>query len=326
MEEWSLTPGMIARLCFSMLFITGLLISPSIGQASADGKAALRPLRVVTYNLLHDGPGSGFLTGDTRLEERLEMVIRELQGLDPDIVAVQEASESRRHGHVPDRLASALGFQVVFAPATEHLFGIRPLDRLVVGLLGFKEGSAILSRFPIVASQVYELPRCTSWIDRRILLRAELSTPWGPLQMFSTHTARGDDCQVDRVGDILRDRRDAGPSVLAGDFNMPDTSKELARLRDDGGFVDVFRRANPTAEGPTVYQRIHAFEPTVSRRVDFIWLLNGEKSSVAVRSSRIVLNRPKPLPDGSALWPSDHYGVLVDLDIPPLPSAEAAMP
>jgi endonuclease/exonuclease/phosphatase family metal-dependent hydrolase len=144
--------------------------------------------------------------------------------------------------------------------------------------------------------------------------------------MFSTHTARGDDCQVDRVGDILRDRRDAGPSVLAGDFNMPDTSKELTRLRDDSGFVDVFRRANPTAEGPTVYQRIHVFEPTVSRRVDFIWLLNGEKSSVTVRSSRIVLNRPKALPDGSALWPSDHYGVLVDLDIPPLPRAQAAIP
>jgi exonuclease III len=107
---------------------------------------------------------------------------------------------------------------------------------------------------------------------------------------------------------------------------MPDTSKELTRLRDDGGFIDAFRRANPTAEGPTVYQRIHVLESTVSRRVDFIWLLNGEKSSVTVRSSRIVLNRPQPSPDGSVLWPSDHYGVLADLDILPVTRAQTAIP
>ena len=307
--------SMTVRMHFSMWFIVGLLIGPPIGQTSEEVKDDLRPLRVVTYNLLHDGPGSGFLTGNTHLDARLDMVIRELRTLDPDIVAVQEASESRRHGHVPERLASALGFHLVFAPATEHLFGIGPLDRLVVGLLGFKEGSAILSRFPIVASQVYELPRCTSWIDRRILLRAELSTPWGPLQMFSTHTARGDDCQVDRVGDIVRDRRGTGPSVLAGDFNMPDTSKELTRLRDDSGFADAFRLANPKAEGPTVYQRIHAPEATVSRRVDFIWLLNGHNSTSRVRSRQVVLDQPEHLSDGSYLWPSDHYGVLADLEL-----------
>lgn len=229
------------------------------------------PGRCASYNLLHDGPGSGFLNDDAHLEERLEIAIRELKTLDPDIVAVQEASESRRHDHVPDHLARALGFHVVFAPATEHLFGVEPLDRLVVGLLGFKEGSAILTRFPIVASQVYELPRCTSWIDRRILLRAELMTPWGTLQLFSTHTARGDDCQVDRVGDIVRDRRGAGSSVLVGDFNMPDTSKELTRLRDEGGLW--MPSASPTLRrGDLPYGSVftHRIPPSLA-----VWILSG---------------------------------------------------
>ncbi len=317
---------MTACLRVFMLFVAGLLVYPAIGQALEDDKDAARPLRVITYNLLHDGPGSGFFLGDTHLEERLEIAIRELKRLNPDIIAVQEASESRRHGHVPHRLARALGFHVVFAPATEHLFGGGPLAWLVVGLLGFKEGSAILSRFPIVASQVYELPRCTSWIDRRILLRADLRTPWGLLQLFSTHTARGDDCQVDRVGDIVRDRREAGPSVLVGDFNMPATSKELARLRDESGFVDAFGLANPEAQGATVWQRIRAPEPTASRRVDFIWLLNDQDSNLTVRSSQIVLNHPEQLSDGSFLWPSDHYGVLADFDFLPLSRAHAIRP
>jgi hypothetical protein len=32
-----------------------------------------------------------------------------------------------------------------------------------------------------------------------------------------------------------------------------------------------------------------------------------------VAASRIVLDTPHRLPDGSTLWPSDHYGVLADL-------------
>jgi endonuclease/exonuclease/phosphatase family metal-dependent hydrolase len=315
---------MIAHILVPILpFVAALLVCLLTGQTSAGSEEGIRPLRVVTYNLLHDGAGSGFLDGHTRLEERLEMAIRELRALDPDIVAVQEASDSRRHGNVPERLARALGFHVVFAPATEHLFGVWPLDRLVVGLLGFKEGSAILSRFPIVASQVYELPRCGSWIDRRILLRAELSMAWGPLQVYSTHTGRGDDCQVERVGEIVRDRLGAGPSLLMGDFNTPETSKGLTTLRNEAGFLDAFRIANPEAQGPTVWQRIGALNPTVSRRVDFILLGNGRESTATVRSSRVVLDRPGHLPDGSPLWPSDHYGVLAELDILPLNPRQA---
>lgn len=306
-----------------LLLATFLLVAGlSMGPASASSEDGVRPLRVITYNLLHDGAGSGFFKGSTYLEDRLEMAIRELKSLDPDILAVQEASDSRRHGNVPERLASALGLHVVFAPATEHIFGLTPLNSVIVGLLGFKEGPAILSRFPIAASQVYELPRCQSWYDPRILLRAELSTAYGPLQIFSAHTARGDECQMERVGEIVRDQLGDGPSLLMGDFNTPETSKVLTTLRIEAGFADAFRIANPEAPGPTVWQRIEAPQSTVSRRVDFILFLNGRKSMASVLSSRIVLDRPGQLPDGNTLWPSDHYGVLAELDILPVTQAQ----
>jgi endonuclease/exonuclease/phosphatase family metal-dependent hydrolase len=262
----------------------------STGPASANSDDGVQPLRVVTYNLLHDGPGSGFFKGSTSLEDRLELAIRELKILDPDVLAVQEASDSRRHGNIAEQLARALGLHVVFAPATEHIFALRPVNNVIVGLLGFKEGPAILSRFPITASQVYELPRCQSWYDPRILLRAELSTASGPRQILSTHTARGDECQMERVGEIVRDHLGDGPSLLMGDFNTPETSKVLSTLRSEAGFIDAFRLANPEAQGPTVWQRIEAPQSTVSRRVDFILFLNGRTSTarwehpVAVRS------------------------------------------
>lgn len=322
-HDVTLHPGLSPRLTQwsapTLLLLSAYLTGDCSVQAIAESQNGLRPLRVVTFNLLHDGAGSGFLDGDTHLEERLEMTIRELKTLDPDIIAVQEASDSRRHGNVPERLAKALGLHVVFEPATEHVFGLWPLDSIVVGMMGFKEGSAILSRFPIAASHVYDLPRCKKWLEPRILLQAELSTLRGPLQVFSTHTGRGDECQMERVGEIVRARLGGGPSLLMGDFNIPETSQVLMTLRNEAGFVDAYRLANPDAAGPTVWQRIKSKEPTVSRRVDFILLLNGRQQVASVRSSRLVLDHPGQLPDGTTLWPSDHYGVLAEVDIHSVP-------
>ena len=298
-----------------LLGVVTIFIPVSIVAAASQQGDHIRPLRVVTYNLLHDGATSGFVDGHTHLEERLDMAIRELKALDPDIVAVQEASDSRTHGNVPQHLATALGFHIVFEPATEHVFGLWLLDRLIVGVMGFKEGSAILSRFPITDSIVYDLPRCKKWWEPRIMLQATVSTTWGPLQVFSTHTGRDDECQMERVGEIVRGRLGAGPSLLMGDFNTPETSKVLSTLKNEAGFIDTFRMTNPEINGPTVWQRIESPESTVSRRVDFILLLNGSVLKASVRASRIVLDRPGQLPNGTTLWPSDHYGVFAEFDI-----------
>jgi endonuclease/exonuclease/phosphatase family metal-dependent hydrolase len=85
---------------------------------AAQAAAAEGSLRVVTLNLLHGGPWSG-LAGDARdLRARLEMVTRGLRALEPDIVGLQEA---------------------------ERVFSVRALGRLLVRILGFSEGPAILS-------------------------------------------------------------------------------------------------------------------------------------------------------------------------------------
>lgn len=301
----------------AILAITVCLFCLALDTATAAAHEEPRPLRVVTYNLLHDGAASGFFDGRTHLEERLQMAIRELKALEPDIIALQEASDSRTHGNVPERLAGALGFHFVFEPATQHVSGLSPLDWLIVRVMGFKEGSAILSRFPISASNVYELPRCKRWLEPRIMLEATIETTWGPLHVFSAHTGRDDQCQVERVGEIVRDRNGTGPSLLMGDFNTAETSQVLTTLRTEAGFMDAFRIANPEMKGPTVWQRIESSEPTVSRRVDFIMLLNGRKSTASVRSSRVVLDRPGHLLDGTVLWPSDHYGVFAEIEIVP---------
>ena len=278
-------------------------------------------LRILTYNLLHDGPWSGFFENGTHLEERLDMTLQELRRLQPDVIALQEASVSRTHGDVPRRIADALDYHMVFTSATERIFGIGLLDRLIIWVLGFKEGPAILSRYPIIASEVYDLPRCRYRLDPRILLRVEIDIPDGPVQVFSAHTSKGDECQLQRVGEVFQAYRGTGQAFLMGDLNTGEQSSVLTGWQKEPGFTDVFRVANPGVSGGTVWQDIHVERSTADRRVDFIFLLDGRNNRrPIVRSSRLVFDRPGLLPSGAALWPSDHRGVLADIELAPVGS------
>ena len=300
------------------ILITGtialLALSPTAAPEAAQPEPPL--LRVLTYNLLHDGPWSGFFENGSHLEERLAMTIEELRRLQPDVIALQEASDSRVYGNVPQRIADALGYRMIFTPATERVFGFRPLDWLVVTMMGFREGPAILSRFPISSWEVYDLPRCAHRLEPRVLLRAEIEAPQGPVQIFSTHTARGDDCQIQRVGELLHEHHGRGRAILMGDFNTGDHSPILAQWHAQPEFIDVFRSANPDVPGYTVWQRIHAEQSTATRRVDYMFLIDGSgPPSMTVRSSRLVFERPGRLPDGLPLWPSDHRGVFAEIAV-----------
>jgi endonuclease/exonuclease/phosphatase family metal-dependent hydrolase len=291
-----------------------LLSLNTAARAATAGEEPAR-LRVLTYNLLHDGPWSGFFENGTRLQNRLDLTLRELQRLQPDVIALQEASESRRHGNVPRRIADALGYQMVFAPATERIFGIDALNRLIISVMGFKEGPAILSRYPIVTSEVYDLPRCRHRLDPRILLRAEIDAPNGSVQVFSAHTSKGDECQLQRVGELVRQHGRAGRAILMGDLNTGEQSPVLAGWQNEPGFIDIFRAANPGISGGTVWQDIHVEQPTADRRVDFIFLLDGISGNGSVaRSSRLAFEHPGRLPNGAVLWPSDHRGVWADIE------------
>jgi len=286
--------------------------------APAATAAEDRPLRVVTFNLLHGGPWSGLTGRDDHLEARLGLIIAQLRALDPDVVALQESPVSRWRGDVAARLAGALGLAHVHARATDNVFGWRPLGRLVMGALGFVEGPAILSRFPIVSSAVHELPHCVHRLDPRVALRADLDTPAGVLRVYSTHTSR-DDCQTRRVAALALAERGPLPALVLGDLNTGESAEALEELRAQG-FVDLFREANPTLSGATTRQDVLAPGPTVRRRVDYVLLLPGSRVAARVVSSRVVLDTPGRRADGGPLWPSDHYGVLAEIRLSPPPA------
>jgi endonuclease/exonuclease/phosphatase family metal-dependent hydrolase len=288
-----------------------IALSALLVLSAANGVAA-EPIRVVTFNLLHGGPVAS-VTGDgERLEHRFAIVAAELRRLHPDIIALQEASAGSRRGHVAERLARELGYHVAHASTTERVFETGILSRLVVALIDFSEGPAVLSRWPIVSRDVIELTRCGRLFDARVVLRVTVDAPLGPIQIYSTHTS-GDACQLRHIERIARAQRTPRPSVLMGDFNASEEFPALASLKR--GVLDAFRVSNPNEPGFTDLQQIAASTATVSQRYDYIFVVPGGTATGSVLASRLVLNAPRRYADGTVLWPSDHYGVLAELDL-----------
>jgi endonuclease/exonuclease/phosphatase family metal-dependent hydrolase len=273
-----------------------------------------RPLRFVTYNVFHGGPSSGLRGDAAKLDQRLVLAARALAELAPDVVAVQEASSGLGRRNVAERLAERLGFEYVHAPATSRLFPMSALNWLAVHLINFSEGPALLSRWPIVGSEVYDLPRCRRYLDPRVMLGVVLRTPWGDVNVYSVHTSN-DPCQAKRIGEIVDVRRGRLPSIVMGDFNALESAPAIAALRQEHGFVDAFRALNAHEPGLTSRQMVGDPERTVRRRIDYVFVVRGNESPGRVIGSRIVLDAPGQADDGSALWPSDHYGVLADVDL-----------
>jgi endonuclease/exonuclease/phosphatase family metal-dependent hydrolase len=289
---------------------------PSAGGAAPGGAVALR---YVTFNLRHGGILSELDGTDDALEARLAIAAEALRALDADVIALQEASTGPRRGHVAARLAASLGYHYAYAPAAVRPFGSARAQRAVTALLRFTEGPAILSRFPIAAWEALPVPYCRRPFDTRVLLFAELLTPAGRLATFSAHIS-GDACMARAVAELVRARRGAAPAVVLGDFNAVEDAEPIRLLTREAGFVDAFRVANPGAPGFTAGQDVAAPRPTASRRIDYVFLVPGGTRASRVAGSRVVLRAPRP--DGAVLWPSDHYGVLADLEFeraaPPL--------
>ncbi len=274
-----------------------------------------RPVKFVSFNLLHGGLSSGLTGNAQNLDERLYMAVQELRSLEVDVIGLQEASVSRRRGHVAQRLAAELGFSYVYAPAMFRLFSSKTAGVALSSLMNFAEGPAIVSRFPITSWQAWDLSGC-GWFDPRVLLCAEIGTPWGPLQVCSTHTS-GKLCQAKGVAAVIQERRGPLPLLLVGDFNAVEDSASITFLTQESGFIDTFRQANPLAFGPTVWQWVYTSKAMASRRVDYVFLVPGKDIPGRVLSSRVILNSPRSLEDGEVLWPSDHYGVLTEVEVVP---------
>lgn len=261
-------------------------------------------LRVATLNIWNRmGPW----------ESRLTAIRHQLEALSPDIIGLQEVLQIATHDVDFDQaamIAKDFGYHVVFG---RHPESTQPM------------GNAILSRWPIVRTEVRGLPSGDS-DEYRSVVFAEVDAPCGRVPFFCTHLnwkldeGHIRELQVRFVADTIASVAPRGvgfPAVLVGDLNAEPDSDEIRFLRglhtiggsrvyfaDCFGLVGrgdgtTFSRANPHA----------AILREPNRRIDYVFVRGPDDHGRGdPLDARVVFDAPV---EGS--FPSDHFGVSASL-------------
>lgn len=235
--------------------LVGVLIPVMLAFAGLYGhtllpKAAPPPstapeITVLTYNIF---------AGNRRVET-IERVIEEA---DADIVAVQEANQTF--------IAHAETYLSVDYPYIAYYRDEQPSQY---------EGRMILSRYPIVATQIVP-----GYARTVLYLRAEIDVdgtrlavysvhlhPPAPYGIFSTEARSGDMQQL-----LDNAARDPLPVIMLGDFNMTDMTADSRRI--SATYTDAFR-ATATGLGTShpngrfVHPRLTFFPGLI--RIDYVF-------------------------------------------------------
>jgi len=264
----------------------------------------MNTLRVATLNIWNRfGPW----------EQRLTAIRAGVAAAAPDILGLQEVL----------RLEPTVGDGLDQAAAIAEGFGYHVADGRAKGELW---GNAALSRWPVVRSEVFELPRGGT-DQRRTLLFAEIDAPFGRIPFFVTHLNwKFDEGHVRELQ--LRDIAvrveslavaQGFPAILVGDFNAEPDADEIRFLRGLTSlgaprrvyFRDAFAVAGDGSPGFTFARRNPFAAPLrePDRRIDYVFVRGcADASRGAPCEARVCFDEAV---DGS--FASDHFGVVATL-------------
>jgi endonuclease/exonuclease/phosphatase family metal-dependent hydrolase len=272
-------------------------------------------LRVVTLNLWGD---------HAPLEARLDAAAEGLGALSPDVVLLQEV---RVGDGLPNTAAQLLrrlsGYSMAYAAATTA-----PAGTWGPGSGMGEEGLAILARPAIREHRHRALPEARR-SERRILLSARLEVGGGTVWCHTTHLhwrlrdGAARERQVLAIDEALRELQSDSPQILGGDFNAPPDSDELrflcGRHSLEGRrtyYQDAFARVRPDEHGWTWTRRNPGTAAVawleLDRRIDYLLVTPESRDGRGrLHDARVVLDGP----GSSGTWPSDHLGVLLDVEV-----------
>jgi endonuclease/exonuclease/phosphatase family metal-dependent hydrolase len=272
-------------------------------------------LRILTVNVQND-------EGDPR---RQALLNRELRRLDPDLVALQEVL----HGTEPSQLDALLDGTGLHGTHQAQVMAYTPpfADRY--------GGSAVATRWPHRVVEVLDLrlaeasdvPWCTLAVSVPLPGEGDaLFIATSAIWRLDAESVR--ERQAVALTDLEARHRTALPSIIAGDFNAaPDATsiRYLTGRQSIGGrsvhYHDAWEVAGEgsgytwTVDNARAAAEIEQIvrQPEHRRRIDYVFVGSWHAHPNAhcrIDAASLAFDQPS---DG--LWPSDHFGVLVDVDI-----------
>ncbi|MBZ0291278.1 MAG: endonuclease/exonuclease/phosphatase family protein [Anaerolineae bacterium] len=246
-------------------------------------------MKIITLNLRHN---------NDRWEERFPLVVDCLHTHQADVIGLQEV-------HIPIRQAH------IIAEALNQRTPQQPYSVLVEPKWGdteSHEGVGLLTRLPVLEHARLDLP-----LAERVAQRITLEVDGRRIHIANTHLHHRpihDESirqpQIDAVLGWMFDYSESG-WLLTGDFNA---------LPDSSTIQTVMKRLH------SAYQTIHGdhphtfptplsseFKPELALTLDYIFY---DAERFRPTHAEIIANQPHP--DDSTLYPSDHFGLLVDIN------------
>ncbi|MGH2728804.1 MAG: hypothetical protein ACRDKS_17670, partial [Actinomycetota bacterium] len=330
-----------------------------------------------TLNVLHGLEETPNYPTHSTFEARLELQAHEIIAEGVDLVGMQEVSVTEDPvGHAPGNVVERLATRLSELTSEKwhwcwHLSnphfplepdinkgGGGPISDVIASMASdkygsFKEGAAVLSRYPIIASEARrlplrvpleyvacpppEIPTCnlTTIFDHRIALWARVGTPGGPTDIIATHFAH----HLTLFSEVSKFTHAA--AVLAFSEQMTFQHGEPARrfitcdcnlttsdqppgikLIITAGWTDTyaFVHANSAcapgqdSSGCSSDQDI-VTETTVATTTERIDYVFARAGTCAldIADSERIADTPALRPDGTYLWPSDHLAFASDV-------------
>lgn len=253
-------------------------------------------LRVASLNMLHGFPDF------KNLPVRMELIVAEIRRLDADVVLLQEVPWTLQTGNAAAVLSRELGYNYLYYRAEGNKT-----------LIFFETGQAILSRFPLKDARFTSLAPQVNLFESRVALSATALTSLGEVTLVDMHlTNQAAQKNLGQAGSLLAfvEQLPTGLKLVGGDFNAREDSPQIRRL--SGAWIDAFRALHPGEPGLTCcIDDLNAgpSEP-LEERIDYQFLAGG---SARVMRAELAFNQPADL-GGEWQWPSDHIGLLVELE------------
>jgi endonuclease/exonuclease/phosphatase family metal-dependent hydrolase len=274
------------RLFFNQVNAMNEPVRPVIVSVTPQSKGISKcePITIVSANLWHDWPLH------RELNQRLETFAQLVDESGADILLLQEVARTSKLP-VNEWLAERLAMFSIYTRSNGNQDAI-----------GFEEGLAVFSRFPLGSPNLQQLSADNVPFVRRFALGAEVDTPFGNLMAVSVHLGFIGNRNVNQVGslrDWVSDIAGKRPALIGGDFNVHENAPQITEIKRD--WLDTFRHVNGDADGHTHELRSpwgHVFR---RQRLDYIFMQPGAHRWGIVESRHLETNgRPH----------SDHKAVL----------------
>ncbi|HCV12937.1 MAG TPA: endonuclease [Candidatus Accumulibacter sp.] len=279
----------------------GLLRDDAFGR---DYVVERRPLSVLILNL--------HCCQEEQQDRKLSQIARAIDELGVDIACLQEVAELWNDGQgdwqtntariINERLDSP--YQLV-------------TDWSHLGFGRYREGVAVLSRFPIENSRARYVSRSTdpySIHSRKVVLARVRVPRFGLINVFSSHLSWWEDGFPEQFGNLRRwaseeHGDEIAASMLCGDFNIKAGSLGYQLVADSREYQDQYLAATSPRVFESVFEARESGWPRYlddDHRIDYVFLRQG--SHLRVTSARSVFSEQ----DYGRV--SDHLGYLMTFE------------